>query len=204
MTYRDDTEALRERVAELENKLASTDEAEMARHLNKVTRELVRTKRELSHARDERDKAVEDHRRLVAKRARGPLIPPGAFQRSAVFGAALAATFAAITGAVLLFGAIADGCSHPLHAGFIVARIHHEEYTTQGESCTGSGSSRICTPTITPHPERWTVIVADGEQEIEDELPVEQWRQTTNGEWYCVLPPCEPAPEPYDFNEVDQ
>lgn len=200
MGFRDDNEALRERLnesehardllqRELDRANASGEAAGLRAKLQLVESELADAERWMAEANERAN--------------RKQRMPPGALQRAAVFGGAIALTCAAIAGLVLAVGAIADGCSHPLHAGYITERAHHEAYTTHGEICTGSGSSRVCTPTTTHHPERWSITVADGEQQGDYDLSLEDWEQTTNGEWFCVTPPCTAAPPPHAFDEFD-
>jgi uncharacterized membrane protein YccC len=103
MSYRGTEEALRVRIEELEGKLASANEADMAKQLNKAVRELKRAKRDLSHALDERDQAREDHRKLAAK--------PRWFQRSSVFGGALGMALVALLVGAFMVGIAGGTCA---------------------------------------------------------------------------------------------
>jgi hypothetical protein len=211
MAFRDDAEALRARIAELESKLSSTDESELQNDLKRATREM------------------ENYRSACA-------IAWETLQRAFAFGVGVVLAVSAAVLVATCFGALVHSCqAEPLHAGFIVTRRHHEAYTTHDEVCTGTGSARrchtethhyperwtvveaytthdeVCTGTGSArrcrtethhHPERWTVVVADGDQEVEDQIPNEEWQLTANGQWYCVTPPCAERPEPGAYEEL--
>lgn len=190
MAFRDDAEHLRESLNQKEREIASLNEL-LLKERNKPSEPLPLPRKEVDvtalHMRWSRNSRI---------RAR--------LYEAAVFAVVCSVVAAILFGFVVLCGAIADGCSNPLHNGFIESRVHHEDYYTHGEICTGTGSSRQCTPTTTHHPERWTVRVAHDGRDIEVDLNYDEWQRTTVGEWYCLTAPCEPAPSPQSYEELDR
>lgn len=89
---------------------------------------------------------------------------------------------------VLVIGAwvcIRHNRAENMHQGFVVAREHHQAYTTQ--VCHTSGKITTCTPVH--HPERWSVTLADGQHEERVEyLRREEWLQHEPGTWMCLIP----------------
>lgn len=88
MTYRDDEDALRARIAELENKMNNLRSGHTATKLREriaaLSEKIVRLEAQRDDARYERDRARLDHEHLAATH-RKVMIPKGFFQRSTVF-----------------------------------------------------------------------------------------------------------------------
>jgi hypothetical protein len=98
---------------------------------------------------------------------------------------------AVIAVVVAIYAALTDArASFRMTEGFVIRRDYHPPYTTQHCTSTG-GKNPVTTCHPVHHPERFSIIMADGEHdEREVNMDEDDWRRHSPGDWMCLQQPC--------------